>query len=91
MRMEVAGAQITDSVVEVLDTLQNQTDVTDACLGAIDEITRMIITDISGDDADDARRLSLLRALQVIRRDIATLAAPPDADNPANDVPVVQL
>ncbi len=28
MRIEIAGAQITDAVVDVLDTLQNQTDIT---------------------------------------------------------------
>ena len=27
MRIEIAGAQITDAVVEVLDTLQNQTEL----------------------------------------------------------------
>lgn len=91
MRIEIAGAQITDTVVEVLDTLQNQQDLTQACLGAIDEITRIVILDITGDDDADGHTLSLLRALQMVRRDIATLAAPPDVDDPSNDAPAMQL
>lgn len=92
MRIEIAGAQITDAVVEVLDTLQNQTELTREYLQVLDEVTRAVILDISGDDAEtDSRTLSRLRALQMIRRDLITLSMPPDVDDPANDIPAAQL
>ena len=92
MRIEVAGAQITDAVVEVLDTLQNQTELTREYLQVLDEVTRAVILDISGvDEEADSRTLSRLRALQMIRRDIITLSMPPDVDDPANDTPAMQL
>ncbi len=92
MRIEIAGAQITDAVVEVLDTLQNQTELTSEYLQVLDEVTRAVILDISGvDEEADSRTLSRLRALQMIRRDIITLSMPPDADSPANDTPAAQL
>ena len=92
MRLEVAGAQITDTIVEVLDTLQNQPDLTKVYLQALDDVTRIVILDLSGDDADaDLKTLSQLRALQMVRRDIATLSTPPDSDLPENDIPVASL
>lgn len=92
MRIEIAGAQITDAVVEVLDTLQNNRDVTEVYLQTLDEVTRSVILDLSGaDDEADTQTLSRLRALQMIRRDLLTLAMPPDADDPANDTPTAQL
>lgn len=92
MRIEIAGAQITDAVVEVLDTLQNQTELTSEYLQVLDEVTRAVILDISGvDEEADSRTLSRLRALQMIRRDIITLSMSPDVDDPANDTPTAQL
>lgn len=91
MRVEIAGAQISDAVVDVLDTLQNEADVARAYIDTLDALTRALILDIDGDDADDASTLSRLRALQLLRRDIATLASPPGADAAANDVPTASL
>lgn len=91
MRIEVGGAQITDAVVEVLDTLQNDTEMASVYLQTLDELTRSVILDISGIDADDSKTLNRLRTLQMIRRDIAALSMPPDADDPANDTPTAQL
>ncbi len=92
MRIEVAGAQITDSVVEVLETLQNDLEVIKAYLEAIDEVIHTAILDISGyDEAADSKIMSRLRALQMIHRDLTTLAAPPDVDLPENDTPAAQL
>lgn len=92
MRLEVGGAQITDAVVEVLDTLQNQYDITEIYLQALDELTRIVILDISGSgDENDTQTLSRLRALQMIRHDILALAMPPDVDDPANDAPTLSL
>lgn len=92
MRIEIAGAQITDAVVEVLDTLQNQTDITKLDLETLDEVTRTVILDISGiDEAADKQTLNRLRVLQMIRRDITTLSMPPDSDLPVNDIPAAVL
>lgn len=92
MRIEIAGAQITDAVVEVLDTLQNQTELTSEYLQVLDEVTRAVILDISsGDEEADNRTLSRLRALQMIRRYIITLSMPPDVDLLGNDIPVISV
>ena len=91
MRIEIAGAQITDAVVEVLDTLQNQRDLTNIYISTLDELTRLVILDISGDEDQDSPTLARLRALQMIRRDLLTLSTPPDADDPANDRPTASF
>ena len=92
MRIEAAGAQITDAVIEVLDTLQNQPELRDAYIETIDEVSRSVILDLTASDTEsDARTLSRLRALQMIRRDILTLATPPDVDKPENDTPAAQF
>lgn len=91
MRIEIAGAQFTDTVVDVIETLQTQQDVANLYLDTIDEVTRMAILDISGDDEEDTEILGRLRALQMIRRDIVTLATPPDVDIPENDTPTASF
>lgn len=91
MRIEIAGAQITDAVVETLDTLQNQPELTRVYIETLDSVTRSVILDLSGDDTEDSATLSRLRALQMIRRDFLSLAMPPDVDDPANDIPTASL
>ena len=91
MRIEIAGAQITEAVVEVLENLQVQQDITNLYLNTLDEVTRMVILDISGVDEEDTKVLGRLRTLQMIRRDIATLATPPDVDLPENDTPTASF
>lgn len=91
MRIEVAGAQITDAVVDVLDTLQNDRDVVDMYVRTLDELTRSVILDLTADDESDTAAMSKLRVLQMIRRDLLTLATPPDVDDPANDIPTAQI
>lgn len=92
MRLEVGGAQITESMVEIIETLQTQPEVTRVYLQTLDEVTRSVILDTSGlNDESDIRTLSSLRALQMIRRDIITFAISPEIDAPENDVPVAQL
>lgn len=92
MRIEIAGAQVTDAVVEVLDTLQNHTELASEYFQVLDEVTRIVILDISGGDEEaDSRTLARLRALQMIRRALITLSMPPDVDDPANDTPTAQL
>lgn len=91
MRIEVAGAQITDSVVDVLDDLQNLDGLTAGYLATLDEVTREMIMGISWIDADDAEVLLRLRSLQKIRAILVTLATPPDVDDPANDTPAASF
>ena len=91
MRIEIAGAQMTDAVVEVLDTLQNQRDLTNIYISTLDELTRLVILDISGDETQDSPTLARLRALQMIRKDLLTLSTPPDVDEPANDIPTASF
>lgn len=91
MRIEVAGAQITDAVVDVLDTLQNDRDIVDMYVRTLDELTRCVILDLTADDESDTAAMSKLRVLQMIRRDLMTLATPPDVDDPANDTPTAQI
>lgn len=92
MRIEVAGAQITDAVVDVLDTLQNDRDIVDMYVRTLDELTRSVILDITAtDDESDTSAMSKLRVLQMIRRDLMTLATPPDVYDPANDTPTAQI
>lgn len=74
MRIEIAGAKITDAVVKTLDKLQNQLELTQLYIKAIDEFTRMAIFDISDDESG---ALSNLRMLQMIRYDLLSLAMPP--------------
>ncbi len=89
MRMEIAGANVTDAVVEVLDTLQNDRHQTQSYIDTLDRVTRRVILDLSCDEAQDVETLALLRGLQMIRRDILALAMPPDVDEPANDTPLL--
>lgn len=91
MRMEIGGAQVTDSVIDVLDTLQNQPEIVKTYINVIDEITRSSILDISGDEEDDVAIMARLRALQMMRRDIASLSSPPDLDDPLNDIPQLSV
>lgn len=91
MRIEIAGAQITDAVAETLDTLQNQPELTRLYIETLDVVTRSVILDLSGDDMEDSATLSRLRALQMIRRDILSLAMPPDVDDPENDTPTASI
>lgn len=90
MRIEIAGAQITDAVVDVLDTLQNNTELSKIYLQTLDELTRAVILDISGIDDEESVTLHRLRTLQMVRRDIATLSMPPDAGLPENDTPAFE-
>ena len=89
MRIEIAGAQITDEVVDVLDTLQNQPEIITSYRDTIRDLCRDTI--LSPDDVDDVERMSRLRSLQMMLRDLETLAAPPDAGDPANDIPLVSV
>jgi hypothetical protein len=92
MRLEVAGAQITDAVVDVLDTLQNQPHIAKTYTRTIDEVTRLVILDLSTvDEQADTEVMNRLRALQMLRRDIITLSSPPDVDLPSNDLPAASL
>ena len=85
MRIEIAGAQITDAVVDVIETMQTTLDVARMYTDNIDALCRRLLLDYDGDDINDADTLAQLRTLQMIRRDILTIASPPDVDLPQND------
>ncbi len=88
MRIEVGGAQITSAVVEVIDMLQNDPDLLKGYVQAIDEATRMQILEC---DDPDGIAMERLRRLQHLRRDLITIAMPPDESDEANDIPAAQL
>ena len=91
MRVEICGAQITDAVVEVIEELQTNAELTKLYVDTLDEMTRTVILDIEGLEEKDAETLGRIRVLQMLRRDILKIATPPDVDDPANDVPAAQL
>lgn len=91
MRIEIAGAQITESVVDVIETLQVEREIRRQYVETLDYLTRYIIMDINGDDEEDAATLGRLRVLQMLRRDINILADPPEVDLPENDVPTASF
>ena len=92
MRVEIGGIQITDRIVEVLECLQNDSELKKMYVRVLDEVTRGVILDLSVEDPEcDREVLCRLRTLQMIRRDLLTLSLPPDADLPENDVPAVAL
>lgn len=92
MRIEVAGAQITEAVADVLDTLQNDSKLSATYIQALDEVTRQVILDLSGSDEEaDLQTLGRLRALQMIRRDLVTLSSPPGVDDQGNDAPTASF
>lgn len=87
MRLIVAGAQVTDAMVEILDDLQN-TPVGEGYADVIDEACRFIIL---SDYPDGETAIGLLRELVLLRKAVATLASPPDADLPQNDIPLIEI
>ncbi len=91
MRIEAAGAQITDAVVEVVEELQTNQELTKLYIETLDEVTRAVILDIDGLDDHDQQTLSRIRVLQMIRRDLLKIANPPDVDDPENDTPTLSV
>lgn len=91
MRMEIAGAQVTAAMVDVIEELQTNTELLKLYTDTLDDLTRKVVLDIDGIDENDSAVLGIIRVLQMIRRDIITLANPPDADDPENDIPVASI
>ena len=89
MRLEVAGAQITEDVVDVIETLQTQPEILKAYRRTVSILSHKLI--LTPDDDDDVETIAHLRALQMMIRDFETIANPPGADDVGNDVPVVRL
>lgn len=86
MRLVVAGANITDAVVERLDDMQN-TECGRSWLRTLDEINRHVQRTMPNTDI----ALRWMGELAGIRNALSTLIAPPDADDPANDTPLIEL
>lgn len=91
MRMEIAGAQVTAAMVDVIEELQTNTELLKLYTDTLDDLTRKVVLDIDSIDENDSAVLGIIRVLQMIRRDIITIANPPDADDPENDIPVVSI
>lgn len=87
MRVVFAGAEITDAVVDVIDTLQNSGSTGQYYLDSIDRMCRQIML---SPDVDAENAIEYLRALTLIRADLATLITPPDADLEENDTPLIE-
>ena len=88
MRIEVGGAQITESVADLLEDIQNDADYTAEIYSGIDTLVRHIVLDL---DLADSESMRLIRVLQFVRRDYQILSNPPELDDPANDEPTAQL
>ena len=89
MRLEVGGAQITEGVAEVMETLQTQPQILKAYRRTVSILSHKLI--LTPDDDDDVETMAHLRALQMMIRDLETIANPPGADDIENDNPVVSL
>lgn len=89
MRLEVAGAQITEDVVDVIETLQTQPEMLKAYRRTVSILSHKLI--LTPDDDDDVETMAHLRALRMMIRDLETIANPPRADDIENDNPVVSL
>ena len=88
MRITIAGAAITDAVVDVLDTLQNQPETVDHYAEVIDQLKNYLIT--SADEVDDRRWRDWMCTMSAMFRDLLTLSSPPDIDDPENDTPAFE-
>lgn len=92
MLIEVAGAEITSAMIEVIETLQTDTQYTRLLVNTIEDLARRLSLDTDLiDGEDDSRVLAQIRVLQMIRRDLLTLASPPDIADEENDKPVARL
>lgn len=92
MRIEIMGANVTDSVADVLDTLQNCDATYRGYLDALDWATYSILLANEAVDEDNPRGvLSKLQYLSMLRRDLVALARPADADLEENDIPAVSF
>lgn len=89
MRLEVAGAQITEDVVDVIETLQTQPEILKAYSRTVSILSHKLI--LTPDDDDDVETMAHLRALRMMIRDLETIANPPRVDDIENDNPVVSL
>ncbi len=87
MRLIVAGAQITDAMVEILDDLQNSP-LGKGYADVIDEACRVIML---ADHPDGEAAIGMLRELVLLRKAVCILASPPDADLPQNDIPLIEI
>lgn len=96
MRLEIAGAQITTSVIEVIEDLQSNPALAlkyvDLLVNLNDRVNHQIADITAGlSETVESELLERVYALQSIIKIITTLAAPPDVNLPENDEPVVQL
>lgn len=92
MRIEIMGANVTDAVADVLDTLQNCDATYRGYIDALDWAMSSILLANEAVDEDNPRGvLSNLQYLSMLRRDLVALARPADANLEENDVPTASF
>ena len=88
MRIEIMGANVTNAVADVLDTLQNFDATYRGYIDALDWAISSILLANEAVDEDNPRDvLAKLQYLTMLRRDLVTLARPADADLEENAIP----
>ncbi len=92
MRIEIMGANVTNAVADVLDTLQNFDATYRGYIDALDWAISSILLANDAVDEDNPRGvLAKLQYLTMLRRDLVTLARPADADLEENDIPTASF
>lgn len=94
MRVEIAGAQITTAVVDIIDTLQNEPETIDLYRRTLRHIASLLIDvdpDFYPSACHDLNPLGALRTLQMIMHDLDTIASPADVNLLENDTPTASL
>lgn len=87
MRIEIAGASVTEQIAEVLETLQIDPVHLLEFNDAVNNITqRLMAADTMGEN-DIAHLQQLHRMLAMVK----TLAADPSLNDEANDIPTAQF
>lgn len=88
MRIEVGGAQVTESVAELIETVQTDSAYLKEITEGIARLSQLVALDA---DLSDAEGMQLMRVLQTIMRDYQCLATPPELEDPTNDNPVFSI
>lgn len=83
MSLEVGMAKISDEMIELFATLQEEPGIITSYRKTVSALSRMLI--LSPYDDDDMERMGHLRSLQMMLRDLETIALPPGVVYPVDD------
>lgn len=89
--MIIAGAEITDAVVEIIEDLQSNLENIRNIKDAVTKISEFIVSNTDNDPEAESKAMEYLRALHFAVRVIEGIAQPADADLEENDIPVIEL